>query len=346
MPSNEQKQRNDKINSPKSAKAATENLDMYAQQQRHPATLIQRAKLDPRLLTPRDVLQLQRTLGNEAVGRHLAQTAQHQPIQKEASPDLETASNRARRGGQPLEAGLQRSMGQADFSEAHEPTNGQSDQLNQSDQQEAFTRERDAFFRQGASQPDGREGQALIAHELTHAVQQNDGEVQRAPAEAVTPDQVTVTNNGTGVTADAIQVLKEIVAAIGETSATITSGRRTPAEQAAAMYTNLENTSVAAQKELYGSNGDKVIDVYVAGKAATPAKDATTIKQEMTDKINELGPSKVSRHCSENSVIDVAPSSITSDAQFQTKAEAHARVTKYLGPATTPSDPAHHLEIT
>jgi hypothetical protein len=169
-----------------------------------------------------------------------------------------------------------------------------------------------------------------------------------APATAtarVTPDQVTVTNNGTGVTADAIQVLKEIVAAIGETSAEITSGRRTPAEQAAAMYTNLESKGVAVQRRLYGRYGDQVIDVYETGKRATPAKDATTIKQEMTDKIIELGPSNVSNHCSNNSVIDVAPSSIRSDGQFQIRAQAHARVTKYLGPNTTPSDPAHHLEI-
>ncbi|MBN2393283.1 MAG: hypothetical protein JXR84_21310 [Anaerolineae bacterium] len=179
---------------------------------------------------------------------------------------------------------------------------------------------------------------------LNYTVQQNGGEMQRAPAEkTITPDQVTVTNNGTGVTADAIQVLKEIVAAIGETSATITSGRRTPAEQSAVMYKNIENTSVDAQKELYGSSGDKVIDVYVAGKAAKPAKDAATIKQEMTDKINELGPSNVSKHCSENSVIDVAPSSIKDDAQFQTQVEAHARVTKYIAPSN--SEPAHHLEI-
>ena len=79
--------------------------------------------------------------------------------------------------------------------------------------------------------------------------------------------------------------------------------------------------------------GDKVIDVYVAGKPATPTKNATTIKQEMTDKMSELGPSNVSRHCSNNSVIDVAPSSITDDAQLQGEAEAHKRVTKYLGPA-------------
>lgn len=37
----------------------------------HPATIIQRARFEPALLTPRDVLQLQRTIGNQAVQRLL-----------------------------------------------------------------------------------------------------------------------------------------------------------------------------------------------------------------------------------------------------------------------------------
>jgi hypothetical protein len=244
----------------------------------------------------------------------------------------------------------------ADFSQVRVHADGQAAEAARAVNARAFTLGRDVVFGGGEYQPRSSEGSRLLAHELTHVVQQNGGVVQRAPANpipsastpsvpTVTPDQVVVTNNGQGVTANAIQVLKEIVASIGETSATITSGRRTPSEQAAAMYSNLESTGVAAQKALYGSNGDKVIDVYVAGKAAPPPKNAATIKQEMTAKIDELGPSTVSRHCSNNSVIDVAPSSITNDSQFATKAQAHAQVTKYLGPSTTPSDPAHHLEI-
>jgi hypothetical protein len=55
-------------------KPASENLDTLAQQQPHPATIIQRASRDPSSLTPRDVLQLQRTIGNQAVNRLLAGT--------------------------------------------------------------------------------------------------------------------------------------------------------------------------------------------------------------------------------------------------------------------------------
>ena len=93
----------------------------------------------------------------------------------EASSDLESAINRSRGSGQPLDAGLQESMGQAmgaDFSQVRVHTGTQADALNQSIQAKAFTTGQDVFFRQGEYQPGSRSGQKLIAHELTHVVQQ------------------------------------------------------------------------------------------------------------------------------------------------------------------------------
>ena len=79
MSSKEQTRSNDKESAKQRlAEPATENL---AQQQPHPATIIQRAKLAPRSLTPDDVIQLQSLIGNQAANRLLAQTAKHQPIQ-------------------------------------------------------------------------------------------------------------------------------------------------------------------------------------------------------------------------------------------------------------------------
>jgi Domain of unknown function (DUF4157) len=95
-----------------------------------------------------------------------------------ATQDLESSINRARGGGQPLEAGLQRKLGQAmgaDFSGVKVHTDNQADQLNRSIQAKAFTTGQDVFFRQGAYEPGSRGGQELIAHELTHVVQQNGG---------------------------------------------------------------------------------------------------------------------------------------------------------------------------
>jgi len=107
----------------------------------------------------------------------------------EASTDLESAIQSARGSGQSLDANLQESMGQAmgaDFSGVKVHTDSQSDQLNKSIQAKAFTTGQDLFFRQGAYEPSSRGGQELIAHELTHVVQQNGGAVQRSPLIAKT----------------------------------------------------------------------------------------------------------------------------------------------------------------
>jgi hypothetical protein len=114
----------------------------------------------------------------------------------DTSTDLDTTINSARGSGQPLDAGLQCSMGQAmgaDFSGVRVHTDAQSDQLNQSIQAKAFTTGQDVFFRQGTYEPGSREGQELIAHELTHVVQQSGG-VQRSPLTKVqSVDAVTET---------------------------------------------------------------------------------------------------------------------------------------------------------
>lgn len=59
-----------------------------------------------------------------------------------------------------------------DFSQVNIHTDTQSHQLNESIQARAFTTGNDIFFREGAFNPTSQDGQELIAHELTHVVQQ------------------------------------------------------------------------------------------------------------------------------------------------------------------------------
>ena len=95
------------------------------------------------------------------------------------SSDLETEIQQAKGSGQPLDTGLQRSMGQAmgaDFSNVKIHADSQADQLNRSIQAKAFTTGQDVFFRQGNYNPGSQGGQELIAHELTHVVQQGGAE--------------------------------------------------------------------------------------------------------------------------------------------------------------------------
>ncbi|NET16454.1 MAG: DUF4157 domain-containing protein [Okeania sp. SIO1H6] len=94
----------------------------------------------------------------------------------ETSTELSGEINRARGGGRPLDAGSQQSMGQAmgtDFSGVRVHTDERADRLNRSLSARAFTTGQDIFFRQGTYQPGSKEGQRLIAHELTHVGHQN-----------------------------------------------------------------------------------------------------------------------------------------------------------------------------
>jgi hypothetical protein len=87
----------------------------------------------------------------------------------------EASIRQARGGGQPLPDHVRGPMQQAfgaDFSGVRLHTDARSDRLNQSLQARAFTTGQDIFFRQGGFDPGSRSGQALLAHELTHVVQQ------------------------------------------------------------------------------------------------------------------------------------------------------------------------------
>ena len=91
-------------------------------------------------------------------------------------PGVEQTIHAAGGGGQPLPANLRRSMEGAfggDFSGVKVHTGVESDSLNDSLSSRAFTTGRNIFFRQGDYTPESSSGKELIAHELTHVVQQN-----------------------------------------------------------------------------------------------------------------------------------------------------------------------------
>ncbi|MEB3266914.1 MAG: DUF4157 domain-containing protein [Leptolyngbya sp.] len=101
------------------------------------------------------------------------------------SPDIEQRIESSRQQGHPLSDVVRPSMEQAfgaDFSSVRIHTDTESDQLNQAVQAKAFTTGQDIYFRSGEYAPGSRDGQELLAHELTHVVQQTrlfENQVQR-----------------------------------------------------------------------------------------------------------------------------------------------------------------------
>lgn len=165
----------------------------------------------------------------------------------------------------------------------------------------------------------------------------------QAPSTGGAGPNVTV-NSGVVVSSNAVNVLKSVLRSAGLSSATITSGRRTSADQARVMYDLIRARGVAYAKNLYAAAGDKVIDVYAASVAA--GKPEAQIKLDMQNKIVALGPSTVSLHTSDtHDVFDVAPSSIKDQAAFRRAldaAVASGQISKVIAP---PIDPAFHIEI-
>ncbi len=114
-----------------------------------------------------------------------------------ATPDLEASIQQARGGGQPLPEQVRKPMEQAigaDFSGVRVHDNPASHQLNESIQAKAFTTGRDIFFQQGMYTPGSRSGNELLAHELTHVVQQTHQSSPESSIVQMSPAQATIGN--------------------------------------------------------------------------------------------------------------------------------------------------------
>lgn len=124
-------------------------------------------------LNPATLTQMQQTLGNASVQRFLAQRSGSGPT--EIDEETAVSIQSARGSGQSLDDGIAAKAGQTmgqDFSGVTVHTDAQSDQLSQQLGAKAFTTGNDIFFREGEYSPGSDAGQRLIAHELTHVVQQ------------------------------------------------------------------------------------------------------------------------------------------------------------------------------
>lgn len=99
--------------------------------------------------------------------------------------DTDSAINAARSGGSPLPDPVRRDMESAfgaDFSGVRVHTGSRATELNESLSARAFTTGSDIFVRNGDYQPTSASGQELLAHELTHVIQQGGGTARRHPA--------------------------------------------------------------------------------------------------------------------------------------------------------------------
>lgn len=144
-------------------------------------------------------------LGNRAIRRLVGDEGRARPGGTGAGPLDEAVSREieSRRGrGTSLDGGaradLEPRMGQ-DFSDVRVHTGPDADRLSRAVQAEAFTTGSDVFFRHGNYRPASSEGRKLLAHELTHVVQQ-----RAVPSSSSGSLVVTEPDDSTEVEADAV----------------------------------------------------------------------------------------------------------------------------------------------
>jgi hypothetical protein len=120
------------------------------------------------------LLQLQKKYGNRYVQAALARARQG-PGETEAPAEVGETIERQRALGQPLDRGVRAQMEPAfgtGFHHVRVHTGMEADRLNRAVNARAFTTGRDIFFRTGEYSPHSYGGRELLAHELTHVVQQ------------------------------------------------------------------------------------------------------------------------------------------------------------------------------
>lgn len=144
----------------------------------------------------RALTALQQQYGNRYAQRVLSDGAQEPPnlnasafVQRQeshgsseaahdSSPQLGTSA------GRPLDSGTRDSMGSRfgqDFGGVRVHDDSEAHSAAKSLNAEAFTTGRDIYFKQGAYNPFTQSGQKLLAHELAHVVQQDQGATGAAP---------------------------------------------------------------------------------------------------------------------------------------------------------------------
>jgi Domain of unknown function (DUF4157) len=125
------------------------------------------------VLAARDVLGLQRAVGNAGVSGLL---------EEERSPVHDVVSSG---GGSPLapevREGMESRLGH-DFSDVRVHTDGAAHQSAKSVNAHAYTVGSNIVFQRDKYNPTSTDGQTMLAHELTHVVQQRSGPVDGAPA--------------------------------------------------------------------------------------------------------------------------------------------------------------------
>ena len=154
-------------------------------------------------MTPAAVTRLQRTVGNASVVQLLGEGHDEEP-----SPVRKVVGSG---GGRPLDRSLRSDMESrfgVDFGDVRVHTDSQASESARAVGANAYTVGSDVVFRSDQWSPDTDSGKRMLAHELTHVVQQKAGPVDGTPA----PGGIRVSDPSDRFEREADQVADQVMA--------------------------------------------------------------------------------------------------------------------------------------
>jgi hypothetical protein len=164
---------------PQKSKVGSEQDRALKHAEAHPATHTDILR-DERVAAPANaeplaglLSQLQQSHGNAYVQRVVSEAGGEKAHEQKHAAESHTHS-----GAQPIDAGTRSQMESAfgeSFGDVHVHTGKEAGAVSEQLGARAFTSGRDIYFKEGEYNPSTREGQELLAHELTHVVQQRGG---------------------------------------------------------------------------------------------------------------------------------------------------------------------------
>jgi uncharacterized protein DUF4157 len=135
----------------------------------------------PGVMHPQAVMHLQRVAGNASVANFLVQRSEGDQ-EEERSPVKDVVGSG---GGSPLDRDTRHFMESRlgdDFGDVRVHTDSKAADSARAVNAQAYTVGNDVVFQSGKYAPDTHEGRHMLAHELTHVVQQRSGPVSGTPA--------------------------------------------------------------------------------------------------------------------------------------------------------------------
>jgi hypothetical protein len=246
----------------------------------------------------RSLLELQRSHGNRHVRRLISRSLETEGETVDR-PEIEGAIESARGSGQALDSGVRRRMDSAfgaDFSGVRVHTDDRADRLNRSLDARAFTTGQDIFFRQGEYQPSSSAGGTLLAHELTHVVQQT-GNVRA---------KLTIGQPGDRYEQEADRVAEQVVR-MPESSGVEQAGRARTMCPECEEEQSLQTSTTSLQRGLATSGSSGAAQSLMETDEGTETIAVNRLENEATTTVNG-GGGTASSSCSVTGSFTTIPS--------------------------------------